>query len=264
MKIGTEKPISATQRGLYGAAIGYVIALIGCIILCISTDSSLLAAPFQALVGILYGFGMSFANMRVVLEKTKRAAVQGVGILGIGIVLSKLTDNKNWGIWGWLIALLRVSWHLGMAWIPGTYYGIRAIMDEQSATPKNFQELKPEQNPMPRTTVTPNIPPRKPQLFCTNGIFQGASFPVIPEEELLIGSDPSACQIILPPEIACPIHCSLRFNTSRKCWQVRDLSNGNTFQNGFQPLKGSNFQDFPGGAQLCIGRGKTSQRFQLG
>ena len=64
-------------------------------------------------------------------EKTKRGAIEGGAVLGIGIILSCLTENVKWGFWGWIYFVLRVSWHIGMCWIPGVWYGIQAIRLEK-------------------------------------------------------------------------------------------------------------------------------------
>lgn len=85
--------------------------------------------------GILYGFGLTFANWKVTLQKTKQGAVEGATGLGIGVFLSHFTGEKKWGIYGWFYFIFRLCWHIGFCWIPGIWYGIQTIR-------KEFDDLK--------------------------------------------------------------------------------------------------------------------------
>ena len=127
-----KKPVTAVRRGITGAIAGEVVMIVIFILVAASgAQVSFAYALIYLLFGPIYGFGFTFANWRLVAEKTKRGAVEGGAVLGIGIILSCLTENVKWGFWGWIYFVLRVSWHIGMCWIPGVWYGIQAIRLEK-------------------------------------------------------------------------------------------------------------------------------------
>ena len=127
-----KKPVTAVRRGITGAIAGEVVMIVIFILVAASgAQVSFAYALIYLLFGPIYGFGFTFANWRLVAEKTKRGAVEGGAVLGIGIILSCLTENVKWGLWGWIYFVLRVSWHIGMCWIPGVWYGIQAIRLEK-------------------------------------------------------------------------------------------------------------------------------------
>ena len=173
--------------------------------------------------------------------------------------------------------MLRVSWHIGMCWIPGIWYGIQEIrlekkeLDQSStarpeaARPPRPAAASPVSQPVPQPAFQKAVEQAaRPALTGVTGIFAGTDFPVQADEELAIGSDPSVCQIVLPAECAAPIHCSLRYDSRRGCWQVRDLTDGQTFENGVRAIRTGVFEDIPKGRLICVGQGKYSQRFRLG
>ena len=287
-----KKPVTAVRRGITGAIAGEVVMIVIFILVAASgAQVSFAYALIYLLFGPIYGFGFTFANWRLVAEKTKRGAVEGGAVLGIGIILSCLTENVKWGLWGWIYFVLRVSWHIGMCWIPGVWYGIQAIRLEkkeldqsgtarpEAARPPRPAAVSPVSQPVPQPAFQKASAPAqslqpasqkaveqaaRPALSAVTGIFAGTDFPVQADEELAIGSDPSVCQIVLPAECAAPIHCSIRYDSRRGCWQVRDLTDGQTFENGVRAIRTGVFEDIPKGRLICVGQGKYSQRFRLG
>ena len=286
-----KKPVTAVRRGITGAIAGEVVMIVIFILVAASgAQVSFAYALIYLLFGPIYGFGFTFANWRLVVEKTKRGAVEGGAVLGIGIILSCLTENVKWGFWGWIYFVLRVSWHIGMCWIPGVWYGIQAIrlekkeLDQSStarpeaARPPRPAAASPVSQPVPQpafqkasvpvqslqSAAQKAVEAARPALTGVTGIFAGTDFPVQADEELAIGSDPSVCQIVLPAECAAPIHCSIRYDSRRGCWQVRDLTDGQTFENGVRAIRTGVFEDIPKGRLICVGQGKYSQRFRLG
>ena len=210
-------------------------------------------------------------------------------VLGLVTLLCAFRSGK--GFWGWIYFVLRVSWHIGMCWIPGVWYGIQAIRLEkkeldqsgtarpEAARPPRPAAVSPVSQPVPQPAFQKASAPAqslqpasqkaveqaaRPALSGVTGIFAGTDFPVQADEELAIGSDPSVCQIVLPAECAAPIHCSLRYDSRRGCWQVRDLTDGQTFENGVRAIRTGVFEDIPKGRLICVGQGKYSQRFRLG
>ena len=273
-----KKPVTAVRRGITGAIAGEVVMIVIFILVAASgAQVSFAYALIYLLFGPIYGFGFTFANWRLVVEKTKRGAVEGGAVLGIGIILSCLTENVKWGLWGWIYFVLRVSWHIGMCWIPGVWYGIQAIRLEkkeldqsgtarpEAARPPRPAAASPVSQPVPQPAAQKAVEQAaRPALTGVTGIFAGTDFPVQADEELAIGSDPSVCQIVLPAECAAPIHCSIRYDSRRGCWQVRDLTDGQTFENGIRAIRTGVFEDIPKGRLICVGQGKYSQRFRLG
>ena len=287
-----KKPMTAARRGITGAIAGEAVMIVIFILVAASgAQVSFAYALIYLLFGPVYGFGFAFANWRLVAEKTKRGAIHGAAGLGIGIILSWLTEDNKWGIFGWLYFLLRVSWHIGMCWIPGVWYGIQAIRLEkkeldqsgtarpEAARPPRPAAASPVSQPVPQPAFQKASAPAqslqlasqkaveqaaRPALTGVTGIFAGTDFPVQADEELAIGSDPSVCQIVLPAECAAPIHCSIRYDSRRGCWQVRDLTDGQTFENGVRAIRTGVFEDIPKGRLICVGQGKYSQRFRLG
>ena len=286
-----KKPMTAARRGITGAIAGEVVMIVIFILVAASgAQVSFAYALIYLLFGPIYGFGFTFANWRLVAEKTKRGAVEGGAVLGIGIILSCLTENVKWGFWGWIYFVLRVSWHIGMCWIPGVWYGIQAIRLEkkeldqsgtarpEAARPPRPAAVSPVSQPVPQpafqkasvpvqslqSAAQKAVEAARPALTGVTGIFAGTDFPVQADEELAIGSDPSVCQIVLPAECAAPIHCSIRYDSRRGCWQVRDLTDGQTFENGVRAIRTGVFEDIPKGRLICVGQGKYSQRFRLG
>ena len=274
-KRGNEAGMSAVKRGTIGAVAGFCVMLV----LCIGCVAAGVAAPgisvVYVLAGPLYGFGLVFANWHEVMKKTKTGAIQGAAGLAIGWILSRWLKDNRWGIFGWAYFLLRVSWHLGFCWIPGIWYGIQEISEERkaaqaagTAAPGPGMRPRPQPRPQPRpvetlSAATPAAAPAPPAISCVSGVFSGAVFPVRPGEELVVGSDPARCQIVLPPDYTAPAHCCIRYNGARGCWQVRDLSGGKTFENGVRTVRSDSFQEIPRGKLLCLGQGKNSQRFRL-
>lgn len=143
-----KKPMTMVGRGLAGAAVGFVFMLV----VMIATNSGGSGFGLHSLAylaaGPLYGFGFVFANWHYVIQKTKVGAIEGAAGLGIGLVLAHLFRNRNWGIAGMLYFLLRVSWHIGFCWIPGIWYGIRAIREERrQERPAKPQKERREDRP---------------------------------------------------------------------------------------------------------------------
>lgn len=137
-----RKKLTAVQRGRRAIIIGLILSVIT--IVCMfaemtftTNNSNTLGMILTALVmpgtWAIYIFGFAFANWKEALQKTKDGAVEGGAVLGIGLLFSHLFNDKRFGMWGWLYFLLRVSWNIGMGWIPGVRYGIKAIKEEQKA-----------------------------------------------------------------------------------------------------------------------------------
>lgn len=306
----------AVRRGTIGAVIGLAVMII---LVMFSGGFSNPYAWMYVLAGPFYGFGLTFANWHEVMRKTKRGAIQGAAGLGIGWILSRWLKDSKWGLFGWLFFLIRVSWHLGFCWIPGIWYGIKAISDDlktqaQPQAPVKPQTMAKPQAPgksqavsnagRPGKNPEPKISPlnqdriaraaaamnassgqnmarqnagsgsvgsggspksqAKPLLSCVAGVFSGANFPIRPGEEIVIGSDPSVCQIVLPADCAVPVHCSVLYDEAKQCWMARDLSGGQTLANGIAPIGNGVFGPVASGTVLCIGRGEKRQYFKVG
>ena len=273
-KRGNEAGMSAVKRGTIGAVAGFCVMLV----LCIGCVAAGVAAPgisvVYVLAGPLYGFGLVFANWHEVMKKTKTGAVQGAAGLAIGWILSRWLKDNRWGIFGWVYFLLRVSWHLGFCWIPGIWYGIQEISEERkaaqaagTAAPGPGMRPRPQPRPQPRpvetlSAATPaagihagaksaaSTPAAvTPAISCVSGVFSGAVFPVRPGEELVVGSDPARCQIVLPPDYTAPAHADA--GRSGTCPAERLLKTGSAWS------VRTVFRKSPGGNSFAWDRGKT-------
>ena len=73
-----KKPMTAARRGITGAIAGEVVMIVIFILVAASgAQVSFAYALIYLLFGPIYGFGFTFANWRLVAEKTKRGAVEG-------------------------------------------------------------------------------------------------------------------------------------------------------------------------------------------
>lgn len=257
------KPGSAFRRGIIGASVGAVIMLIF-ILFIGSLDSGeelelyhLLLYPF---CGMLYGFGFAFADWRKLLKSVKRGAAEGAAGLGIGLILAKLTDNKNWGMWGWMFFVFRLTFSIAFGWIPGIWYGIKAIHQElsEASVPAPEQPVltNSKKSPAAQTSCSP-------VLNCLSGTFAGAEFPLTSGEVITIGSDPAHCQIVLEGENILPEHCRIWFAGNGGGWLAEDLSGGNTLRDGIRPLACGTVTALPQGTVLSFGSGQSTHRFKL-
>ena len=163
-----KKPVTAVRRGITGAIAGEAVMIVIFILVAASgAQVSFAYALIYLLFGPIYGFGFTFANWRLVAEKTKRGAVEGGAVLGIGIILSCLTENVKWGFWGWIYFVFRVSWHIGMCWIPGVWYGIQEIRLEKKELNQS-DTVRPEAALPPRPAAA--SPVSQPVLQPVEGL----------------------------------------------------------------------------------------------
>ena len=90
-----KKPVTAARRGITGAIAGEAVMIVIFILVAASgAQVSFAYALIYLLFGPNYGFGFTFANWRLVAEKTKRGAIEGGAVLGIGII-HVLPDGKR-------------------------------------------------------------------------------------------------------------------------------------------------------------------------
>lgn len=253
------KPGSAIRRGVIGAVIGAIAMAI----LFITIGANFGNILYGMFCGTLYGFGLAFANWSKILKNTKKATVEGAAGIGIGVILSRLTDDNNWGMLGWLYFLFRIVFALGFIWIPGIWYGIQAIRaelkEENASAPAKNTPKSPASAPTHQTTAATN-----PVLYCLSGMFAGAELPLNSGEVITLGSDPSCCQLILTGEGIQPQHCQLGFDKETDDWYAVALSGGKVYRDGIRPLNPESVTVLPRGTVLTIGQGTNSQRFRLG
>lgn len=259
------KPGSAIRRGVIGAAIGAVAMAI----LFIAIGGSFGNVLYGIFCGTLYGFGFAFANWRKILRNTKKATVEGAAGIGIGVILSRLTDDNNWGMLGWLYFLFRIVFALGFGWIPGIWYGIQAIRAELKEIPASVPEKSIPQRPASATTPVAASAQQatvasNPVLYCLSGMFAGAELPLNSGEVITLGSDSSGCQLVLTGEDIQPQHCHLGFDQETSGWYAVALSGGKVYRDGIRLLTPDVVTPLPRGTVLSIGQGTNSQRFRLG
>lgn len=253
----TLKPGSAIRRGVIGAAIGAAAMAV----LFIALGGDLGNVLYGIFCGTLYGFGFAFANWSSILRNTKKATVEGAAGIGIGVILSRMTDDKNWGMLGWLYFLFRIVLALAFGWIPGIWRGIQAIAAElnggRAPTPAKSAPEGPAKD-------RPAAAPAAPVLYCLSGLFAGAELSLGSGEVITLGSDPASCQLVLAGEGIQPQHCQLGFDEESADWYIVPLSGGTVYRDGAQPLRADSITLLPRGTVLTLGQGTHAQRFRLG
>lgn len=293
------KTYPALRRGVIGASIGaaimFLLALWG-ILDGASPTHYIFTYPIY---GILYGFGLTFANWKVTLQKTKQGAIEGATGLGIGVFLSHFTGEKKWGIYGWFYFILRLCWHIGFCWIPGIWYGIQTIRKEfddlntaspssQDVPPVSDKTEKPIHRVFDKFNKTADRStgktekqvhrPAQPReehpaptpaassrsLFCLSGSFAGAEFPFHNAEVLTMGSDPAHCQIVLSGDGIPGELCRLWFIQATAFWYAVVQPGGTVYRDGTTPLLPETVQVLPRGTTLSIGQDDNKQIFKLG
>lgn len=261
------KPGPAIRRAIIGAAIGAAAMAI----LFIAIGGNLSNILYGIFCGSLYGFGFAFADTQKLRKNTKKAAVEGTAGFGIGILISRVTDNKKWGMYGSLYFIFRIIFALMLGWIPGIWYGIQAIRAEL----KEASVSVPTMNVPKRSasTVTPAEAPVVPKsaaisppvLYCLSGMFAGAELPLNKGEVITLGSDPSCCQLVLTEEGINPQHCQVGFDNETSRWYAIALSNSTVYRDQqIRALNPGAVTFLPQGTVLSMGQSPNSPCFRLG
>lgn len=259
-------PGPALRRGIIGASIGAVALAI----LFIAIGGTFANVLYGMFCGILGGFGYAFADWSKLGRNTKKAAVEGAAGLGIGVILSRLTDNKNWGMFGWLYFGFRLAFTLGLGWIPGIWRGIQAIRAELKEAPASVPAKNVSKSPaaapvVPAATLSQqSAAAPNPVLYCLSGVFAGAELPLNSGEVITLGSDPALCQLVLTGEGILPQHCRLGFDKETADWYAVALSGGKVYRDGIRPLNPESVTILPPGTVLSMGQGQDVHRFRLG
>lgn len=138
-------------------------------------------------------------------------------------------------------------------------------------SPGKSQRSAPASNPaaahqtVPRQTVTAAAPQAVRRgvsgtLCCLAGAYAGASIPAEPDRELVLGRDPTQCNLILAGSDISRVHCKISYDGQARIWRVIDLSSNGTFA-GADRLKNGVYERVPNGTVLTLGRG--AERFRL-
>lgn len=90
-----------------------------------------------------------------------------------------------------------------------------------------------------------------PMLRGIKGSYSGQFFPA--QEELIIGSQPSYAHIIIEDAAISPQHCSIRYNSSNNCYEVRDLSEKGTYIGNGQRLQHGVYTTCSRGTVIYLG-----------
>lgn len=250
-----QKAGSALKRGIIGSATGFIVMLIISIALMAHAGFSPIVAGIYSLAGLFYGFGFTFANWKYVLAQTKTSAIEGASGLAIGFILAHMFKEKKSGLYGWLYFLFRVSWHLGLCWIPGIGYGVSAICKELRG--EALEPLLLHQT----SDVLEQV--KAPSLLCTSGTFEGAEFRLNENEIITIGSNPSSSQIILSGQSIQDAHCKIWFDQESNSWCVVNISGGKTYRDEMVQLKQDILYQLSKGSILSIGSIEDIHQFRL-
>lgn len=100
-----------------------------------------------------------------------------------------------------------------------------------------------------------------PELSCLKGEYEGMSFPVTADEQIVVGRDPIVANIILKDPHISRKHCIIRYFEAGNLFYVVDMSSYGTFlEDGTRLEKGKNSELKPG-TVICIGDG--DEHFKL-
>jgi len=100
-------------------------------------------------------------------------------------------------------------------------------------------------------------------LMCLAGYFAGASFQMVPGEEMLIGRNGAVCNIVLQDQDISRKHCSIRFAPApENAYYVTDYSTLGTWLNDSIRLPKGQTTKCPVGSKLTLGNGNNIFMFK--
>lgn len=98
-----------------------------------------------------------------------------------------------------------------------------------------------------------------PAIRCVQGSYPGQQF-FLSNVEFSIGSQ-QGVNLVLPDPYVSQLHCTIRYNTQARTYEIRDLSsNGTYLSNGYRLQKGM-YTPLPRGTVFFLG--STNQQFRL-
>ncbi|MCD7774513.1 MAG: FHA domain-containing protein [Clostridiales bacterium] len=127
-------------------------------------------------------------------------------------------------------------------------------------------EVIPEPEP-PKPPVREQYVPVGPtgKITCTVGMYKGATFDIMDNEEIIIGRDPRAAQIVIGEgaQNVSRQHCKITYNASDNTYSVMDTSKNGTLSNATrQKLPHNVYTKVPTGTEIYLG--DRSNMFRLG
>lgn len=101
-------------------------------------------------------------------------------------------------------------------------------------------------------------------VMCISGDFQGYSFPVKDNKELIIGKDPAVCNVVIDAKYKTISrkHVGIRFDKQHQIYQVVDYSTNGTFVTNGEKLQTNQISYLKKGTVINLGNSDCS--FRLG
>lgn len=101
-------------------------------------------------------------------------------------------------------------------------------------------------------------------VTCVSGMYEGIAFPIQDNEEMLIGTNPSLCNIVLNTNCnyVSGKHCSIKYSAQNDTYVVVDYSTNGTYTKEDVRLQANSPKTLCKGETICLGDWKNS--FKLG
>ena len=106
-------------------------------------------------------------------------------------------------------------------------------------------------------------------IICMEGEFSDLSFPVYPDEQVIIGRDLTTANIILSNPDVSKKHCIIRYFEPHDAFFVTDVSTSGTYRKNGERLAKNRSIEVPAGTVISVCDGKntfllTSKKNNLG
>lgn len=132
---------------------------------------------------------------------------------------------------------------------------IRGAAQEEDKNPQ--QEKIENDSEKQRIKAVNELPKKTGVIRCTRGNFKGAEIALKDGEKVLIGRDPSACQVILSDPDISRRHCGVEYSAKEDCYYVTDYSSTGVFINQSQKLTKNAAVRCTAGSRLTFGYGNN-------
>ncbi len=135
--------------------------------------------------------------------------------------------------------------------------------------PQYPPQMMPQQQFVPVQPSAPDIdddPPTVAQVGALEGIrgdYASAVINMKPGEKLIIGRDPTCCNIVISSEKRdiSRTHCSVKYDPYTDSFKVIDMSSNGTYVNGTRLVRDQETQ-FPAGTIISLGSGENQFRLK--
>lgn len=109
--------------------------------------------------------------------------------------------------------------------------GYSGVIQPLAQNPGAAPNVNRVPDPIPPTMPGEGYSPRIGKIVGVNGMYAGVEFPTRSDEEMVIGTDPAACSIVITEnnKFVSRRHCSVKYNAADNKYYVTDYSTNGTF-----------------------------------